>query len=171
MVLGIMISVTAANWQKIVPRAQLNSAVRGLSNTLNGTRSEAIARNAEFRVIYDLDEQRYWVETPFKKGGGLALQRVPGEEDPEEGRRALTHETNLKDGVRITRVRLDDENYTDGQIFVRFSALGSSSEHTVELYHEPTRTSYTVEVLALTGLIRFYEGSFERPKVDEGDFE
>jgi len=171
MVLGIMISVTAANWQKIVPRAQLNSAVRGISDTLNGTRSEAIARNAEFRVLYDLDAQKYWVETPFKKGGGLALQRLPGEEDPEEGRRALAYETTLKDGVRITKVHLDDVDYTDGQVFVRFSPLGASNEHTVELYHEPTKTSYTVEVLALTGLIRFYEGSFERTKVDEGDFE
>ena len=49
MILGLVITVTAANWRKIVPRAQLNAAVRNLSNVLNGTRSEAIARNAEFR--------------------------------------------------------------------------------------------------------------------------
>lgn len=171
LVLGLMISVTALNWQRILPRAQLNAAVRELSDVLNSTRSEAIARGAEFRMIYDLDEQRYWVETPFKKGGGLALERIPGEEDPEEGKRLLSHVTALENGVRITRVSLDDEDYNDGQIFVRFSALGASSAHLVELFHEPTNTTYTIEVLGLTGLIKVHEGAFERPELSEEDFD
>lgn len=171
LVLGLMISVTALNWQRILPRAQLNAAVRELSDVLNSTRSEAIARGAEFRMIYDLDEQRYWVETPFKKGGGLALERIPGEADPEEGKRLLSHVTALENGVRITRVSLDDEDYNDGQIFVRFSALGASSAHLVELFHEPTNTTYTIEVLGLTGLIKVHEGAFERPELSEEDFD
>ena len=171
LILGLMISVTALNWQRIMPRAQLNAAVRELSDILNSTRSEAIARGAEFRVLYDLDEQRYWVETPFKKGGGLALQRVPGENDPEEDLRVLSHETELVDGVRIERVSLDGEDYFDGKIFIRFSALGSSSAHSIELYHEPTDTTYTIEVLALTGLIKIHKGAYERPEVSEEDFD
>lgn len=170
LIIGSMVAVTSMNWHKVMPRAQLNSAVRGISNVLNGTRSEAIARNAEFRVLYDLDEQSYWVETPFKKTGGLALLRVPGEIDPEEGNRGITNMTKLKDGVTFAQVKIDEETYTDGQVYVSFNPLGASSEHTVELHHRPTDNSYTVEVLALTGLIRFHEGSFERDIVDEGDF-
>jgi len=171
LILGLMISVTVLNWQRILPRAQLNAAVRELSDVLNSTRSEAIARGAEFRMLYDLDEQRYWVETPFKIGGGLALERVPGEEDPEEGKRMLSHEVMLENGVQITRIALDDENYTDGQIFVRFSALGGSSAHSIELYHEATDSTYTIEVLALTGLIRIHKGVYERPELSEEDFD
>jgi prepilin-type N-terminal cleavage/methylation domain-containing protein len=171
LILGLMISVTVMNWQKTLPRAQLNSAVRELSDILNSTRSEAIARGAEYRVLYDLDEQRYWVETPFKKGGGLALERIPGQEDPEEGKRLIVHATQLENGVRITRVALDGENYTDEQVFVRFSPLGASSAHSIELFHEFTGRTYTIEVLALTGLIRIHEGVFEREELSEEDFD
>lgn len=170
MILGLVITVTAANWRKIVPRAQLNAAVRNLSNVLNGTRSEAIARNAEFRVLYDLDEERYWVETPYRKGGGLAQVRIPGEEDPEEGQRATVDFNQLGDGVTFSKIKIDGEDYFDGQVYVRFTPAGSSSEHTIQLFHEPTQTSYTIEVLALTGLIRFHEGAFEREEVHEEDF-
>lgn len=170
LIVGAMISIIGLNWKKIVPRAQINTAVRTISNVLNSTRSEAIARNAEFRVLYDLDEHIYWVETPYKIGGGLALQRVPGEPDPEEGLRAITSHTQLKDGVSFARIKIDDEVYTDGQVYVRFDASGSSSEHTVELFHEITNASYTIEVLALTGLIRFHKDSFERESVTEEDF-
>ena len=170
-VLGLLTTVTALNWKKIVPREQINAAVRTLSNTLNGTRSEAIARNAEFRVIYHLDEQRYWVETPFRETGGLASPRIPGEEDPEAEKRATIDHTDLEDGVRMVSVTVDDEEYVDGEVFVRFAPQGSSTAHTVVLYHEPTDSTHTIEVLALTGLIRFHEGLFIREEVGDGDFD
>ena len=170
-VLGLMTTVTALNWKKIVPREQLNAAVRDLSNMLNATRSEAIARNAEYRVLYDLDAQRYWVETPFRRDGGLALPRIPGEEDPEADQRATIDETFLEDGVRYVSVTIDDEEYVDGQVFVRFSPQGSSSAHRIVLFHEPTATNQTIEVLGLTGLIRFHEGLYERPEVTDSDFQ
>ena len=127
MILGLVITVTAANWRRIVPRAQLNAAVRSLSNVLNSTRSEAIARNAEFRMLYDLDAETYWVETPYKKGGGLALERVPGEPDPEEDLRGKSNFVALGDGVTFTSVKVDGETYFDGQVYVRFTPGGSSS--------------------------------------------
>jgi len=169
-VLGLMATVTSMNWKKIVPREQINAAVRDLSNAINGTRSEAIARNSEYRLLYDLDNQRYWVETPFKKTGGLAMPRVLGEEDPEEGNRALVDETDFTDGVRLVSVTIDDEEYTDGTVFVRFSPQGSSSAHTIVLFHEPTNLTHSIEVLALTGLIRFHDGVFKRPEVTDSDF-
>lgn len=171
-ILGLTISITALNWQRIMPRSQLNAAVRNLSNVLQSTRSEAITRNQEYRVIYDLDEQRYWVETPFKKGGGLALERIPGEDDPEDkGARVIDSLTRLETGVVITQVTIDDETYGDGQVYVRFTPLGSSSAHTIHLHHLSTDRYYTVEVLSLTGLIRFHEGIFEREEATDGDFE
>ena len=105
MILGLMITLTAANWRRIVPRAQLNAAVRSLSNVLNGTRSEAIARNAEFRVLYDLDNEAYWVETPYKKTGGLAAERIPGEPDPEEDLRGKIDFKELATASHLPRSR------------------------------------------------------------------
>lgn len=170
MILGLTVTAVSYNWKRIVPRAQLNAAVRELSNVLHSTRSESITRNAEFRVIYDLTEGRYWVETPYRVGGGLAVIRIPGEEDPDEEVRATTRETELGTGVKFSRVQIDGEDYYEGQVYVRFTPSGSSSAHTIELYHEPSDASYTIEVLPLTGLIRFHTGIFEREEPDEGDF-
>lgn len=171
-ILGMTISVTAVNYQRVIPRAQLNNSVRTFSNVLQSTRSEAITRNHEFRVIYDLDENRYWVETPFKKGGGLAMARIPGEDDPEDvSDRLLTSVTKLETGVEFSLVTIDEETYADGQCYVRFDASGSSSAHTVSLYHAPTDRYYTIEVLALTGLIRFHDGEFVREEVTDGEFD
>ena len=171
-IIGSMVSVTAMNWRKVMPSTQLGTSVRTISNVLASTRSEAITRNNEYRVIYDLENQRYWVETPFLKAGGLAIERIPGEEDPEEeNARLLSSLTFLEDGVTMTSVLIDEEEYTDGQCYVRFSPLGSSSAHTIYLHHAPTNSDYTIEVLALSGQIRFHEGYFKRAEVDDGEFE
>ena len=171
-ILGLMISLTAVNWQRVVPRTQLNNSVRTISNVLHSTRSESITRNNEYRVIYDLDEQRYWVETPFKKGGGLAMARIPGEEDPEDVEsRLITNLSKLGDGVTFAGVTIDGETYIDGQCYVRFDPLGSSSAHSISLYQAKMDRYYTIEVLALTGLIRFHEGDFEREELTDGDFD
>ena len=48
--MGLIATIVMVNWHSILPRAELNSAVRTLASTIQGTRSDAIARNAEFRV-------------------------------------------------------------------------------------------------------------------------
>ena len=171
-ILGLTISVTSVNYQRVIPRAQLNNSVRTFSNVLQSTRSEAITRNHEYRVIYDLDENRYWVETPFKKGGGLAMARIPGEDEPEDvSERMLTNVNKLETGVEFSRVIIDEETYEDGQCYVRFDSSGSSSAHTVSLYHASTDRYYTIEVLSLTGLIRFHDGEFLRDELTDSEFE
>ena len=171
-ILGLTISIASGNYQRVLPRAQLNTTVRTLSNVLQSTRSEAITRNNEFRIIYDLDANRYWVETPYKKEGGLAMARIPGEEEPDDtSERVIANLTKLENGVEFAHVRIDDETYDDGQCYVRYDPLGSSSAHTISLYHAPTERYYTIEVLALTGLIRFHEGEYIRDEVTDGEFD
>lgn len=171
LIFGGIVTMVTMNWERLVPDAQLNSSVRTLSDILNGTRSEAIARNAEFRVLYDIDADTYWVETPFLVTGGLATVRIPGEEDFDEGRRATADFQELAEGVDIVKITIDGEEYMDGQVYVRFSPSGGSNAHLVQLHHAATNTTYTVEVLALTGLIRFHKGLFEREEVTESDFQ
>lgn len=171
-IIGLTISITSGNYQRVLPRAQLNNTVRILSNVLQSTRSEAITRNNEFRIIYDLDENRYWVETPYRKEGGLAMARIPGEEEPDDAsERVISSLTKLESGVEFANVKIDDETYDDGQCYVRYDPLGSSSAHSISLYHAPTERYYTIEVLALTGLIRFHEGEYIRDEVSDGEFD
>jgi prepilin-type N-terminal cleavage/methylation domain-containing protein len=163
-ILGLVGGVAVTSWVGLLPNQQFNSAVRELSEVLHGTRSDAIARSREFRILYDLDADTYKVRTPFRLGGGFAS----GEDDPA---RLFIHETELADaGIDLLQVTIDDVKYTDGRVEVRFQPTGSSNYHLVELAQVNTERTFTLEVLPLTGEIRLHEGVFVREPVDEGDF-
>lgn len=161
-VMGLIATMVTINWQAVFPRAQLNSSVRALAATLQGTRSDAIARSAEFRIQYDIDNHRYRVLTPYRLGGGLAAT--------EEERLALDW-TELPDLVRFARVSIDGLDYEAGVVYVAFDPLGGANGHAIVLQQTEFDSFYTIEVQALTGLIDFYEGVYTREWADAGDFE
>ncbi len=164
-IIGLISGIAMISWEAILPNQQFNSAVRKLSEVLHGTRSEAIARSREFQIWYDLDNDTYRVRTPFRIGGGLAR-----EEDDEE--RLWTEETNLApEGIDLLQVRVDDQTYTQGSVFVIFDPLGAASYHTVVLAQPLFERTFTIEALPLTGDIRFHDGLFEREVVEPEDFE
>ena len=68
-------------------------------------------------------------------------------------------------------VTIDGELYDKGEVYVNFDALGSTNNHTVVLYQRLFDRSFTVEVLGLTGLIKFHDGVFEREPAEEPDFD
>ncbi len=162
LVLMLVATITFASWRATLPRAQRNAAIRKLASTLHETRSNAIARNAQFEIVYDLNENRYWIRTPFRPGGGLAAF------DEE---RLITGEELLPDNVEFKQIAINGEPYVSDLVTVRFDPLGAASDHTITLVQLPEESYYTIEVLALTGLIRFHDGLYERQYPDEKDFE
>jgi len=160
--LGLMAGVATVSWHARLPRSQLNTSVRVLADRLLTARAEAIMRNQEFRVVYDLDDARYWISSPYSYNGGLAYE--------EEDRQVL-FETRLQDGVQFEAVKLNGVDFTDGLVEVAFDPQGRATDHLVVLQHTVLETFYTVEVLALTGLIRFhYDEYFDREPPDPNDF-
>lgn len=160
-VLGLMASLVTINWRSILPKTELHSSVRELSATLQGTRSDAIARNAVFELQYDLDEHRYRVVTPFRAGGGLA----PSSEE----RQALEWHP-LPPSVRFGSITVGTDVFEKGIVLVIFDPLGSASGHVVVLEQPADDNKYTIEVQGLLGLIDYHEGLFERPPPKEDDF-
>jgi Tfp pilus assembly protein FimT len=160
-VLGLIATIVSVNWRAILPKTELHSAVRELAGVLQGTRSEAIARNAVFEVQYDLDGHRYRVVTPFRPGGGLALV-------PEEREALAWHP--LPQSVRFQAITIDTVPYQKGLVVVRFDPLGSASGHTIVLAQPLQENLYTIEVQGLLGLIDYHEGLFERAKPREDEF-
>jgi len=162
-ILGMIATIITINWRAILPKSELHSAVRNLSEDLNGTRSEAIGRNAEFRILYDLERGAWRVITPFKLDGSGAMAQT------EEERLALPWKL-LPESIKFLRIDIDGKSYSQGQCFVRFDPLGSSSGHTLVLAQQPENNIFTVEVLGLTGMINFHEGTFLREPPKESDF-
>jgi Tfp pilus assembly protein FimT len=168
-VLGLMVGMVAVSWQSVLPRAQLNQAVRDLSSQLYSVRSEAISRKARFEVQYSFsqDENRpigYRVVTPFRADGrgGLAAR--------EDERLAFPWHA-LPDTVHFKRVRVNGQDLTEGVVSVYFDALGTSTDHLIVLEQLPGGELHTIEVLALTGDFRLHDGEFVRELPKESDFQ
>jgi prepilin-type N-terminal cleavage/methylation domain-containing protein len=163
-IIGLVGGIAVSSWASMMPNQQFNSAVRNLSEVLYETRSNAIARNREFRIRYDLTNDTYKIRTPFKPGGGMATS----EEDED---RQWIHETDLKkSGIDLLQITIDDQVYTDGLVEVYFQPLGAASHHVIQLRQTSFGREFTLEVLPLTGEIRMHDGLYKREPVDEGDF-
>jgi prepilin-type N-terminal cleavage/methylation domain-containing protein len=161
-VMGLIASVVAANFMASLPRAQKNSALHGVAAAISAARSDSIARNGEFRIYYDIDANSYTVSSPYKSGGGVA-------QSDEE--RLIVKRALMPDSISIERVTIDNLDYTEGQVFVAFTPSGRATGHTLLLMQAPMEAATTVEVLPLTGLVRFYDGDFVREPVTEEDFD
>lgn len=160
-ILGLLAGVTTVSWRSIAPRTALNTDLRTLAARISTARSDAIARNSEFQIIYDIDNGKYWIRPPFN---------ADGQYEPLEEERDILFLTVLKPGVRFREITIDGETYTDGLVKVRFDPLGASNDHAILLHHEPYDRYHTIEVLALTGLLRFHDGIYRRELPDDGDF-
>ena len=162
-ILALVGGIAVSSWASMLPNQRFNSAVRNLSEVLYETRSNAIARNREFRIYYDLDEDTYSVRTPFSPDGGFA------EQSDEE--HVWIHETNLQEsGIDLLEITIDDVPYSDGAVYVRFDPLGAASHHIIQLRQTLFERDFTLEALPLTGEIRMHDGLFEREPAEENDF-
>jgi prepilin-type N-terminal cleavage/methylation domain-containing protein len=167
LILGMIATIVTVNWRAILPRTELHAAVRGIADKVQSTRSEAISRNAVYRVEYDLDKHRYRVNTPFR----LALDGMRGGLAQRDEDRVSLPWVYLPDSVRFLRVQIDGVDYTQGLVFVRFDPLGSASGHAIVLVQQPGDQFYTIEVQGLTGLVDYREGQVFRDVAEEGDFQ
>jgi len=166
-IIGLMVTTVSVSFETLVPRERLNTSIRNLTADLMKARASAISRNLEFRLEYDLDRERYRMATPFRLGGGRVLHDA--DLDEEEGR-FYTSWTPMKTGVEIQSVFIGGEEFTEGMAVVRFDPLGSASDHLIILSQPRYKRTFTLEFLALTGLVRMHEGVFFRQFPEDADF-
>lgn len=166
-IIGLVIGMVSLSMEALLPGERLNTTIRELASDLRKVRAEAITRNMTFWVEYDLEGERYRFATPFRIGGG----RIVTEDDPlDEQDRFYTSWTAMKPGIEIASVYVGGAEYTVGTASVYFDALGSASDHSVILSQTEYGNAFTIEVLAVTGLIRMHDGIFVREAPDDGDF-
>ena len=166
MVISLMTYTVSMSFDSLVPGERLNTSVRELAATLRDARREATNRNMEFFVEYDLDENQYRTITPFLKGGGIFLAGYHNEDE-----RHLSRWEPLKEGITFERISVAGQDQSKGRAIVRFDPSGAASSHYVMLSQPRFDNLFTVEVMALTGLIKFHDGLFEREQPEDDDFE
>jgi prepilin-type N-terminal cleavage/methylation domain-containing protein len=176
-ILGLLAGLTTFSFQRMLPREQFIADVRALAERLREARAQAISRNAEFWLVYQIDEERYWISTPYNAEGELAAYARRGDEstgaaeDAEQYKDRVTiYETQLGKGIDLSSVTLDGTPYLDGELHVVYSPLGTTSEHWIVLKQQSTGTVATIEVQGLTGLITYHDGLWSREPANDNDF-
>lgn len=166
LIIGMVGSIAYVSWNAVLPNQKMNTAIRTLSEVLHEARTKAISNSKEFQIHYDLDQETYQVLTPFRASGGGYTTSW------EEEEHLWVRFNDLKQaGITIEEIDLHNETYVDGKVFVPFGPLGASVYHTIVLRQEQYDKLFTVEVMPLTGDIRFHEGVYRREPVDERDFD
>lgn len=162
-ILGTLVGVATVSWRSIVPRTHLAADVRVLASRISGARSEAISRSSEYFLHIDMERGVHWVETPFNDRG---------EFEPNVDERVNLQQTRLHQGVRFATISINGEDYANETVQLRFDPLGATDDVTILLHHEAYDRYHTIELLALTGLLRFHEDpNFRRDPVDDQDFD
>lgn len=167
-IIGLVVGTVTVSVESLVPGERLNTSIRELAADLMTVRAEAVTRNMEYRMEYDLENARYRIATPYRAGGGRIVTR----DDPaDEEQRYYTPWTELQPGVAFKKVVVGGEEYFQDVVYVRFDPLGSASDHFVILTQPEYDNAFTIEVMALTGLIRMHDGEFYREPPEDGDFD
>lgn len=167
LILTMGTTVVSLSFEALVPGARLNTSVRVLAGTLADARSNAIARNAEIFIEYDLEGNRYRIASTEHVNGG---PWIDGTHDEDE--RIVYSWEKLLPGVEFATLYLAGQVFTDETVYVRFDPLGAVSDHRVTIRQPDYNNEFTIEMLPLTGLIRFHEGvQDERDPPTDRDFD
>ena len=164
---GMIVGTVSLSMEALVPGERLNASIRELASELSRARTEAISRNMEYRIEYDLDNDRYRLATPLKVGGGT----VETYDDPDDDELRFYGPWNkLQTGVAFRSLVLADTVQEEGVWFVRFDSLGAATDHSVILTQPAYDNAFTIEVLPLTGLVKMHAGEYFRDRPEDADF-
>lgn len=163
-IISMLLGTALTNMKGLVPGAATESAAQDVAAKLDFARTQAVARGYAYEVIFDLDQQRYTIRTPFDQQGAPTT---------DLDRRSLLRWTTLADGAVLvalldsTGVRRERGVWT-----VSFQPAGEAVDFWAYLSHQsdPDAHLTTVRVLGLTGLASVMAGEVLPPRLLENDF-
>ena len=103
---GILTAIAVPNWASQLPTYRLNGAARQVQSELHGIKSQAIAGNADFRVV-------------FLSSNSYKIERKEGAEYKPTG-----EQRSLPDGIAFSAGTADP---------IRFSPRGTADSRTLKL--------------------------------------
>jgi prepilin-type N-terminal cleavage/methylation domain-containing protein len=163
LILSMLIGTASKNMQGMLPAAVTEAAAREILGTMDFARTQAVARGYPYAVIFDLDEQRYAIRTPFDTDGNPV-------EDPF--RQAVLGWKYMREGSVLVAL-LDDtgERREKGTWPLYFHPAGDSTDFWAYVGHEASELHLvSVRVLGLTGLATLMQGEVLPQALTENDF-
>lgn len=129
LIVTLATAIVIANLDYLSPKYSLRAEARILSGSFEYARSSAIAQNKTFSIVYNLDDNIYYILLPTEEDEDGYVK--------EERQIAGGVPTEFRHGVRLVSVLLPDgEEITSGTVQVDISPLGDTGSHIVTLQHK-----------------------------------
>lgn len=149
-IIGLILASVAIRFDSVTVSARLRSSAREIASTIGLAHSQASSTGKTQKIIFDTDNQEFWIECDSENRGGEWL--------PQQ--RSLYRDISFRD------IQVGEEVYSErGTLSIEISPLGITSACMVHLEAE-SGGEMTLEVCPLTGMVRFYDGykEYEPPE-------
>ena len=160
-IMGGMMTIVVVNLDWILPAARIGATARKIAGMLELARNEAKVNGLLYGVVYDLDENEYWLLAPSEEDS-MAWEANTDYDYDEEDRRFRVMVTELPDDIEFVDVQLWGASPAeDGQVKIDFTPMGTASGHIVRLHSTRTGQDLALELNPLTATVTMYEGEYE----------
>ncbi|NOZ20072.1 MAG: prepilin-type N-terminal cleavage/methylation domain-containing protein [Planctomycetes bacterium] len=119
MVLGLVYGIVFFRLDHVLTRYRLRGAARDILATMQLARSQAVSQQRPFRVVFDMDNQAFWLA---REGAAPAAKRP------------------LPEGVRIDRVTVAGRSRSSGREAVEYTSVGGAQRVRVDVASDDGRT-------------------------------
>jgi prepilin-type N-terminal cleavage/methylation domain-containing protein len=164
-IIMIIAATIAPNLDRLSPKYSVRAAAREIAATVENCRSQSAITGKTYSMVYDMDEQQYWVLLPEE------LDEYGQPLDTE--REILLPKRNLPNKVRIADVITpDNESHAGDIVQFDFSPYGNTGNHIVVVqYDEDEDLKVWVRTNALLGYTTFHyeKVSFAEYEPDKDD--
>ncbi|MFH1423004.1 MAG: prepilin-type N-terminal cleavage/methylation domain-containing protein [Planctomycetota bacterium] len=148
-IVALMFGLLVPNLDRMSPKYSIRAVARRIASTIEEVRSQAALESKTFSIVYNLDNQEYWILLP------QLLDETGNPIDEEREILGGKAEKPLK-GVKITSVILpNNEEIQYGQVTIDVTPYGNTGSHIIYLENEDEEL-LSVKFNALLGTVTFY---------------
>ena len=165
LIIAVIATAVAPNLDSLSPKYSLRAGAREIASTIEECRSQSIVKGKTYSLVYDLDNQRYWILMPEnldEYGEPLDDEREP-----------VIPKKTLPTGVTIAEIiTADDNSHSSGEIQLDLSPFGNTGSHIVVVqYKDEEEMRIWVRTNALLGFTTFHydEVGFVEYEPEEDD--
>ena len=144
---GIVLGLTIPRFQTGFLTDDLKASTRKMIGLIRGLKDEAVREHKVCFLHFDLESNRYWIESTLMS--------------EEERARAAENAFVLPGGIQVLDVWFRDKGkQMVGQTAIRFSEKGYIQPSVIHLGSEDERV-FTLELSPFLGKVRIHEGYIE----------
>ncbi|MCD4657924.1 MAG: prepilin-type N-terminal cleavage/methylation domain-containing protein [Planctomycetes bacterium] len=173
LIMGIALMIVAANFGDLIPNERIRSEARAIGNLIGLARAEAAMKGINYGIVYDLDNNAFWLLVPELEGDELSYYDGDEEydDDEEEEIRKKLFYRQLHEDVEFEDIQVGEKSgITDNLVRIEISPIGIASGHIVHLKEKKKKDDtkekqISIELNALTALVTYFDGYKEFKEV------